>query len=42
MYEKLHAEGKLTTPTPSASQIFNLDEKRGSINPGANAAFTLW
>ena len=41
MYEKLHAEGKLTTPTPSASQIFNLDEKRESINPGANAAFAL-
>lgn len=41
MYEKLHAEGKLTAPTPSASQIFNLDEKRGTVNPGANAAFML-
>ena len=41
MNEKLHAEGIMTAPTPSASQILNLDEKIGSVNPGAKAAFTL-
>ena len=31
----------MMTALPTASQIFNLDEKKGSVNPGANSLFTL-